>query len=170
MEKLRNFVHAIAVVLLAATMSLSLVACNGSTPQQTSDPSLTTTTISRDGSYTSKEDVSLYLHTYGKLPSNFISKTKARDAGWDPQKGNLNEVCPGKSIGGSIFYNDDHALPDAPGRTWHECDINYQGGTADRNASCIPPMALCTTHQTITKPSSNSSTPMRRSLGNRENP
>jgi hypothetical protein len=128
MEKLRNFVHAIAVVLLAATMSLSLVACNGSTPQQTSDPSLTTTTISRDGSYTSKEDVSLYLHTYGKLPSNFISKTKARDAGWDPQKGNLDEVCPGKSIGGSIFYNDDHALPDAPGRTWHECDINYQGG------------------------------------------
>lgn len=76
----------------------------------------------------SKEDVALYLHTYGELPSNFISKTKASEAGWNPQEGNLDKVCPGKSIGGSVFYNDDGALPDAPGRTWHECDINYQGG------------------------------------------
>ena len=62
------------------------------------------------------------------MTSNFISKTRAREAGWNPQEGNLDKVCPGKSIGGSVFYNDDGALPDAPGRTWHECDINYQGG------------------------------------------
>ena len=32
------------------------------------------------------------------------------------------------SIGGSVFYNDDGKLPDAEGRTWHECDIDYHGG------------------------------------------
>ena len=32
------------------------------------------------------------------------------------------------SIGGSVFYNDDGKLPDAEGRTWHECDIDYDGG------------------------------------------
>ena len=43
-------------------------------------------------------------------------------------EGNLDEVCPGKSIGGSTFYNDDGLLPEADGRTWKECDINYTGG------------------------------------------
>ena len=129
MRKLHCFAHALVVTLMAAVLSLSLAACGSSTAQQAgSQDQPQATTISRDGSYTSKEDVALYLHTYGELPSNFISKTKAREAGWDPQEGNLDEVCPGKSIGGSVFYNDDGALPDAPGRTWHECDINYQGG------------------------------------------
>ena len=86
-------------------------------------------TVTEDGSYTTKEEVALYIHTYGHLPSNFISKTKARNAGWVPSEGNLDEVCPGKSIGGSRFYNDEGLLPDAKGRTWTECDINYHGGT-----------------------------------------
>ena len=37
-------------------------------------------------------------------------------------------MLPGKSIGGSRFYNDDGALPDASGRDWTECDIDYEGG------------------------------------------
>jgi guanyl-specific ribonuclease Sa len=37
-------------------------------------------------------------------------------------------VCPGKSIGGSEYYNDDGRLPEASGRTWTECDIDYAGG------------------------------------------
>ena len=66
-------------------------------------------------------------------PTESFHQTSSRrqrpaKAGWNPQEGNLDKVCPGKSIGGSVFYNDDGALPDAPGRTWHECDINYQGG------------------------------------------
>ena len=32
------------------------------------------TAIDEDGEYTSKEDVALYIHTYGKLPKNFIKK------------------------------------------------------------------------------------------------
>ncbi|WP_414491041.1 ribonuclease domain-containing protein [Tractidigestivibacter sp.] len=33
---------------------------------------------------------------------------------------------PWEKSGG--VYNDDHALPDAPDRTWHERDANYQAG------------------------------------------
>ena len=84
--------------------------------------------VEEDGTYTSKDEVAAYIHTYGHLPSNFVSKTKAKKAGWVANKGNLDDVLPGMSIGGSEFYNDEGLLPDAPGRTWTECDINYEGG------------------------------------------
>lgn len=85
-------------------------------------------TVTEDGTYTSKEEVALYIHNYGHLPSNFISKTKARKAGWNSKEGNLDEVLPGMSIGGSHFNDYDRQLPEEEGRTWTECDINYQGG------------------------------------------
>lgn len=100
----------------------------------TSAPTSTTTaptrgpTVDEDGWYTSKDEVALYIHSFGHLPGNFISKTKARERGWVAAEGNLDEVCPGMSIGGGRFYNDDGTLPDASGRTWTECDIDYQGG------------------------------------------
>lgn len=84
--------------------------------------------VTESGSYTSKDEVALYIHTYGHLPANYISKTKARAAGWKSSAGNLNEVLPGKSIGGSTYHNDDGALPAAKNRTWTECDIDYAGG------------------------------------------
>ena len=85
-------------------------------------------TVEKDGWYTTKEEVALYIHTYGRLPGNFISKTKARNRGWVASEGNLDEVCPGMSIGGSQYYNDEGQLPDKRGRSWTECDINYHGG------------------------------------------
>lgn len=84
--------------------------------------------VEEGGTYTSKEKVAAYIHEFGHLPSNYISKSKAKKAGWVSNKGNLGEVLPGMSIGGSEFYNDEGLLPDAPGRTWTECDINYEGG------------------------------------------
>ena len=35
-----------------------------------------------DGSYTTKEDVALYIHTYGCLPSNFMTKKEAQQLGF----------------------------------------------------------------------------------------
>ena len=93
-----------------------------------SDESSSNSAISEDGTYTSKDEVALYIHTYGHLPDNFVSKTKARNAGWDSKEGNLDEVLPGMSIGGSEFKNYDGQLPDAAGKIWTECDINYTGG------------------------------------------
>lgn len=91
--------------------------------------------VSKNGEYTDKDHVALYIHQYGTVPSNFVSKTKARNAGWVNTKGNLWDVLPGKSIGGGGFFNDDNMMPDAPGREWFECDIDYEGGF--RNAKRI---------------------------------
>lgn len=87
--------------------------------------------IDEDGHYTSKEDVALYLHTYGKLPSNFISKKEAEELGWkqkDGEAGQLHVVAPGMSIGGSSFGNREGLLPTKKGRKYYECDINYEKG------------------------------------------
>ena len=88
--------------------------------------------IDEDGHYTSKEDVALYLHTYGKLPSNFISKKEAEELGWkqtDGEAGQLHVVAPGMSIGGSSFGNREGLLPTKKGRKYYECDINYVKGS-----------------------------------------
>lgn len=84
--------------------------------------------IEESGTYTSKDQVALYLHTYGQLPENYITKRDAEDLGWDSKKGNLWEVAPGMSIGGSRFGNYEGALPDKKGRKYFECDIDYEGG------------------------------------------
>ncbi|MBR4421200.1 MAG: ribonuclease, partial [Erysipelotrichaceae bacterium] len=86
-------------------------------------------TIREDGTYTSKEEVALYIHTYGKLPSNYITKNEAKKKGWEASKGNLNKVCPGFSIGGDRFSNYEGYLPEKEGRKYYECDIDYQSGT-----------------------------------------
>ncbi|MBQ6455254.1 MAG: hypothetical protein IJJ32_04095 [Eggerthellaceae bacterium] len=96
-------------------------------PQKPETPS-TTVTVTENGKYTSKEEVALYIHLYGHVPSNYITKTKARKAGWVQDKGNLWDVLPGMSIGGGGFSNDDGMMPDAPGRKWFEADIDYEGG------------------------------------------
>lgn len=84
--------------------------------------------LDEDGWYSSKEEVALYIHTFGHLPENYITKNEARDLGWDNKKGNLDEVAPGMSIGGDKFGNYEGLLPDAKGRKYYECDIDYEGG------------------------------------------
>lgn len=84
--------------------------------------------VEENGNYTSKDDVALYIHTYGKLPVNYITKAQAQEMGWDPEKGNLSDVLPGMSIGGSAFGNYEGNLPRASGRRYFECDIDYDGG------------------------------------------
>jgi hypothetical protein len=79
----------------------------------------------QDGSYTTKEDVALYIHAYGRLPDNFITKDEARDLGWEG--GGLEDYAPGMCIGGDRFGNYEGLLPDAPGRKWTECDIDTLG-------------------------------------------
>ncbi len=84
--------------------------------------------IDKNGSYTSMEEVSLYIHTYGKLPENYITKNEVRSLGWESSKGNLSLVAPGKSIGGDRFGNREGKLPQKSGRQYYECDIDYKGG------------------------------------------
>ena len=81
--------------------------------------------LPEDGSYTTKEDVALYIYTYGHLPGNFITKKEAQNLGWPG--GDLEPYAPGKCIGGSRFGNYEGLLPDAEDRTWTECDIDTLG-------------------------------------------
>lgn len=84
------------------------------------------TTITEDGWYSTPEEVALYIHTYGDLPDNFITKKEAEQLGWDSKKGNLWDVAEGKSIGGDHFGNYEGLLPEEDSYT--ECDVNYNGG------------------------------------------
>lgn len=78
--------------------------------------------LDADGTYSSMEDVALYLHTYGELPDNFITKNEARGLGWSG--GSLESYAPGMCIGGDAFGNREGLLPQG---SYHECDINTLG-------------------------------------------
>ncbi len=88
-------------------------------------PAAEESAIDEDGSYTSKEDVALYLYTYGRLPANFITKDEARDLGWEG--GSLEPYAPGCCIGGDKFGNYEGLLPEKKGRRYTECDIDTLG-------------------------------------------
>lgn len=79
--------------------------------------------IDENGLYDSKEDVALYLHTYGHLPDNYITKKDAEALGWPG--GSLEPYAPGCCIGGSHFGNYEGILPD--GHKYCECDIDTMG-------------------------------------------
>lgn len=77
--------------------------------------------VREDGAYTQKDELALYIHLYGHLPDNFVTKAEAEAAGW--KGGGVSKVLPCKSIGGDRFYNREGALPTARGRIWTECDV-----------------------------------------------
>ena len=121
-------------ILLMLCMIFSFGACsafttaNGDTESVTIESTTqyqTGSEIQDDGTYTSKEEVAAYIHIYGHLPDNYISKKEAQELGWEG--GSLEPYAPGKSIGGSYFGNYEGLLPEADGRTYTECDIDTQG-------------------------------------------
>lgn len=94
-------------------------------PSEDADMPDETAQIDEDGAYTTKDDVALYIHTYGHLPDNFITKKDAQALGWPG--GSLEPYAPGKCIGGSRFGNYEGLLSEADGRTYTECDIDTLG-------------------------------------------
>lgn len=87
--------------------------------------------LPEDGSYTSRDEVALYISIYGHLPSNFVTKKEAQALGWEG--GSLEPYAPGKCIGGSRFGNYEGLLPEKEGRVYPECDIDTLG--ADRRGA-----------------------------------
>lgn len=81
--------------------------------------------LAENGTYTAARDVARYIHEYGKLPGNFITKTEARALGWEG--GSVEKYAPGKCIGGDRFGNYEELLPTKQGRTYKECDIDTLG-------------------------------------------
>ena len=97
---------------------------SGAAPEE--DPAAPS--LDEDGTYNSKDDVSLYLHLYDRLPSNYITKGEARGLGWSG--GSVEAYAPGRAIGGDRFGNREGLLPKADGRTYYECDIDTIGKTS----------------------------------------
>lgn len=92
-------------------------------------------TVTEDGWYSSKDDVALYIHLYGHLPDNYITKREAQDLGWTG--GSVERYAgEGTAIGGSRFGNYEGLLPAAEGRTYTECDIDTVG-TSSRGAKRV---------------------------------
>ena len=81
--------------------------------------------IDENGTYCSKDEVALYIHTYGKLPKNYMTKKEAEKLGWSG--GSLEKYAPGMCIGGDYFGNYDGLLPKKSGRKYTECDIDTLG-------------------------------------------
>ncbi len=92
------------------------------------DPSALEESLPEDGVYDSRDDVALYLHLYGHLPGNYITKKDAQALGWSG--GSLEPYAPGMCIGGSRFGNYEGLLPEAQGRTYTECDIDTLGASS----------------------------------------
>lgn len=86
------------------------------------------TSIVRGESYYEKEDVAEYIHKFGELPKNYLTKKEAAKLGWESREGNLWDVTDKGVIGGDRFGNREKKLPNKSGRTYYECDVNYSGG------------------------------------------
>ncbi|MDO4572125.1 MAG: ribonuclease domain-containing protein [Clostridia bacterium] len=78
--------------------------------------------LDEHGVYSAAEELALYLHLYGRLPENFITKAEARALGWEG--GGLDGHADGKCIGGDRFGNYEGLLPEAEGRVYYECDVD----------------------------------------------
>lgn len=131
--KKTKFVRWLALLLTAMVLLSGCALLEAPVQQPTVE--VTQAAISESSAYSSKDEVAEYLHEFGHLPPNYLTKKEAQDLGWVASKGNLWEVAPGKSIGGDRFGNREGLLPEAPGRKYYECDIDFDGSY--RNAKRI---------------------------------
>lgn len=96
-------------------------------PAQSQEPEAPA--VSEDGRYSSKEEVALYIHLYGHLPGNYLTKREAEALGWSG--GSVERYAgEGAAIGGSRFGNYEGLLPEKEGRTYTECDIDTVGSSS----------------------------------------
>lgn len=131
----------ILALLLTLALLLGLTACGSPVPNVATAPDATVSTtaptdgteatlpLDIDGAYDTKDEVALYIHLFGKLPSNYVTKSQAKAIyGW--KRGSLDSVAPGMAIGGDSFGNREGLLPKKSGRTWTECDIGTIGSSS----------------------------------------
>ena len=96
-----------------------------SDPQNSGQGEESSLSVKESGSYFDKDHVALYIHEFGHLPGNYVTKKEAEKAGWSG--GSVQKYLPGKAIGGDRFGNNEGLLPSKSGRTYYECDIDTDG-------------------------------------------
>ena len=129
--KKKQLLSIIGVILVLA---LSFFGFGEDAPQPTepfeTNAGITQTTqasplLDEDGHYNSKEDVALYIHLYGRLPENYITKSQCEDLGY--ANSDAEHAVEDGAIGGDRFQNKEKSLPTADGRLYYECDIDTWG-------------------------------------------
>lgn len=118
----------LSVLLLVAVILIN--GMGGEAPEEPTYPAdasgyVENVEIDEEGWYYSADEVALYLHLYGHLPDNFITKSEAASLGWEG--GSVEPYAPDHVIGGDKFGNREGLLPDAKGRYYYECDIDTLG-------------------------------------------
>ena len=115
------------ILVLAFLLALCLGGCRKSAPAGTEPSGNSGTqaeeTLDRSGTYDQKDDVALYLHLYGELPENYMTKKEARKLGWNG--GSLEDYAEGMCIGGDYYGNYEGNLPSED--EYRECDIDTLG-------------------------------------------
>ena len=91
----------------------------------TSEPVVTANLPMYGDYYYDLTNVVLYLEVYDELPPNYITKSEARELGWEG--GSVEKYKEGAAIGGDSFGNREGLLPEANGRSYTECDIDTDG-------------------------------------------
>ncbi|MBV1759040.1 MAG: ribonuclease [Dethiosulfatibacter sp.] len=127
----KSYRKLVVLIFIGLICSLLATACTVVPQKPTINPStedITQSDVIEGEYYSTKELVSLYIHQYGELPPNYITKQEAQEMGWIASKGNLWEVTDRLIIGGDRFGNREKLLPDKAGRQYYECDVNYNGG------------------------------------------
>ncbi|WP_186367080.1 ribonuclease [Yersinia aldovae] len=131
-KKLMAILSGVLLLALAALLGVGGVTARdiGQSPDLERSP-ITAQTITAPASIeqlTQLKPVVKYLQTHHRLPDFYITKQQARAQGWEPKRGNLCNILPGKAIGGDRFSNRERQLPEAKGRNWHEADVSYRCG------------------------------------------
>ncbi|MDN6626562.1 MAG: hypothetical protein L0K82_05045 [Pisciglobus halotolerans] len=128
MKKTKNWVYSI-LVLIVVLFGGYLFSDDESTNLDHSEQEIQQEKEVLKGKYYFKKDeVAQYLHEYGMLPPNYLTKKEAQAKGWNDAEGNLWKVTKQSVIGGDYFGNFEGKLPKKKGRRYFEADVNYEGG------------------------------------------
>lgn len=86
--------------------------------------------VDENGHYFEHEDVIAYIFYFKKLPSNYLTKSEARQLGWNGSGSNVwvNQNLMNRYIGGDTFNNYEKLLPIVEGNTYIEVDVNCVNG------------------------------------------
>lgn len=117
----------------------------------TDSPTSAPTQAPQQTAITAPQDIADYIFAHGTLPDNFLTKSEARQLGWDSSKNYVSDVAPGYSIGGDKFGNYEGCCRMHPGASGTKRTRTTRPGRAAQSESSIRRTGWCTTRTTTTR-------------------